>query len=419
MKQSSSSLSSFKASEHQAAGHYGCMTSDSLFIKPATRQELDFYTETLRRDATKEGILSEEDSEGIALGSLISHWMSTFLGSLQEGELSNKPISEQDSLTSTSTSKTGTQTQHDKEYIVLQNLYHGFKSPSILDIKLGSKLTDDSVTSVEKIKRLQNVSETTTSGTHSFRICGMKVYNGNSDNKPNELFPGMDETITTVDAGTNDDSSSQGHYLVYDKIFGRSLNSTTIQRGLELYFHSIASNNKQQFLCLVSNFIHRLQLLYNCLLDYETRSYSASLLFIYESDPQAWENVSVDNYDLRDPLIKEFEVSDNDDEEEEEEEEDDDDDDDNKDGWTSNDSVAIEKQALHNVATAYNIVKQSQSNDVEKDPRSVPRSVPLSSLHLIDFAHSKYVDGEGYDENVIEGVENLIKLFEDIKSSYT
>lgn len=43
------------------------------------------------------------------------------------------------------------------------------------------------------------------------------------------------------------------------------------------------------------------------------------------------------------------------------------------------------------------------------------RTAPLSSLHLIDFAHSKYVDGEGYDENVIEGVENLIKLLQNIK----
>ncbi|KAG5419229.1 hypothetical protein I9W82_002996 [Candida metapsilosis] len=388
MKSIDSSTSSFKASEHQAAGHDGCMTSESLFIKPTTKQELDFYTETVRRDGIKEDNTGED---GVALGSLLSHWMPTFLGSLQKGQL-DKSVSVEDSLTS-----------QDKEYIVLQNLYHGFKNPSILDIKLGSKLTDDSVTPPEKIKRLQKVSDSTTSGSHSFRICGMKVYNGNTDNKPKEIFPGMSKTITTVESEHSLDDTGK-HYLVYDKIFGRSLDSSTIQQGLELYFHSISSN-KLHFICLITNFIHRLQLLYNCLLDYETRSFSASLLFIFESDPSKWENVSVEDFVDYDPLIKEFELSDDDEEE-----------DDNP----SDGTAAIEKEGLDKVSKAYNIVKHTQLDDLNHESgERETLGTPLSSLHLIDFAHSKYVDGEGYDENVIEGVENLIKIFQDIKQSYT
>ena len=53
-------------------------------------------------------------------------------------------------------------------------------------------------------------------------------------------------------------------------------------------------------------FHKRLQLLYNCLLDYEVRIFSGSLLFIYESDLTKWENVTEDNYETYDPLVREM-----------------------------------------------------------------------------------------------------------------
>jgi len=409
MNSINSSTSSFKASEHQAAGHDGCMTLNSLFIKPTTRQELDFYTETLKRDGAKEERYPED--EGIALGSLLSHWLPTFLGSLQKGEFSNKQIFKQ-SLTSSISSSTDNVTAglKSKEYIVLLNLYHEFKKPSILDIKLGSKLTDDLVTPSEKIARLQKVTESTTSGSHSFRICGMKVYNNEKDLlKPKELFPGMDDTITILyDEPENQLSSASNtspKYLVYDKYFGRLLDSNTIQQGLELYFKPLKPKI-HHLMCLIDNFIHRLQLLYNCLLDHETRMYSASLLFIYECDPQVWSNVSVEEYGKYDPLIKEFELSDDDD----------DDDDEDEAENVFNDVDAVEREGLHNVTKAYDVIKQIGASDKYNDcDKDMERTAPLSSLHLIDFAHSKYVDGEGYDENVIEGVENLIKLLQNIK----
>jgi hypothetical protein len=58
--------------------------------------------------------------------------------------------------------------------IVISNLSYNFKKPNIIDIKLGTKLFDR-LASEEKKNRMQNVADTTTSGSLGFRICGMKV----------------------------------------------------------------------------------------------------------------------------------------------------------------------------------------------------------------------------------------------------
>ncbi|RCK55365.1 Inositol polyphosphate multikinase [Candida viswanathii] len=328
---------SFAPSKHQAAGHDGCLTSESLFIKLTGQQEIDFYAETQQKDQLKDA----------ALGSALSHWMPTYMGTLTQGDITKEEQSAEAPAS-------------DKQYIVLLNSYHGFNHPSILDIKLGSKLTDDAVTSQEKIERLQKVSDSTTSGSLSFRICGMKVYNGTSGKKPEvELYEKMNDSSVSVNINDNDDHK----YLEFNKFYGRSLTKSNIKEGLALFFNNHLPKDVERR--LLSNFHKRLQLLYNCLLDYEIRIFSGSLLFIYESDLSKWAKVMDDNYELFDPLVREFE-------------DDEDDDDEEKDTF-----------------------------------------IPLSSLNFIDFAHAKYVPGQGHDENVIQGVENLIEIFESLLQEHS
>lgn len=331
---------SFTPSKHQAAGHDGCLISDALFIKSTFKQEIDFYAETQQKDLLKD----------VPLGSALSHWMPTYMGTLTQGDITKQDESKPEQLL-----------QSDKQYIVLLNSYHGFNHPSILDIKLGSKLTDDEVTPQEKIIRLQKVSDSTTSGNLSFRICGMKVYNGTSYNKPNvELYENMNDSSVSVSINDNDDHK----YLEFNKFYGRSLTKDNVKEGLSLYFNNHLPKEIQKKLLI--NFHKRLQLLYNCLLDYEIRIFSGSLLFMYESDLSKWEKVTDDNYEIFDPLVREFDDDDEDEEDDDEEEE-------NNDTFT-----------------------------------------PLSSLNFIDFAHAKYVPGKGPDENIIQGVENLIDIFESL-----
>ncbi|KAL6449866.1 ARG82 Inositol polyphosphate multikinase [Candida maltosa Xu316] len=267
------------------------------------------------------------------------------MGTLTQGDINNKTPTTNDS---------------DKQYIVLSNSYHGFAHPSILDIKLGAKLTDDEVTSKEKIERLQKVSDATTSGSLNFRICGMKVYNGASDQKPLlELYENMNDSSVSVNIDDNDPH----RYLEFNKFYGRSLSTENVKQGLGLFFNNRLPKDIEKRLLVT--FHRRLQLLYNCLLDYEVRIFSGSLLFIYESDLKKWEKVNDDNYELFDPLVRENIPDDDDDEE------------DDTDSFT-----------------------------------------PLSSLNFIDFAHAKYVPGKGHDENVIQGIENLINIFESLISDH-
>ncbi|KAI5952304.1 hypothetical protein KGF54_003170 [Candida jiufengensis] len=362
----------FEPSKHQAAGHDGCLISDSIFVKPTIKQELEFYSYINTIDQSRESNSIENDD--IYLGSLLSHWMPKFYGNLKEGTInetkeSNKldlNLDDNSSISLTQNSK------NVKDYIVLQNLYHNFKKPNIMDIKLGSKLTDDSKTTEEKIKRLNKVSCETTSGSHSFRICGMKVFN-NQKILPDELFEGMNDTIL-------DDKDD---YFQFNKFFGRSFDSNNIKQGIELFF-KLSMLSPIQISHLIDIFLKRLQLIYNCLLDYEVRMFSASLLFIYEGDPKVWNEINSEDFEDVDPLIKEPEISDD----EESEEIDDND-----------------KAILNDYKVVKNLIDKSPANS----------SPPLSSLNLIDFAHSKPTPNEGYDENVIRGIENLIKIFTELQ----
>ncbi|ODV82348.1 SAICAR synthase-like protein, partial [Suhomyces tanzawaensis NRRL Y-17324] len=315
---------------HQAAGHPGSLTMEggALFIKSTVKQEVDFYTEVAKLDGETES----------AIGSSLLDWLPAFMGTLTEGNLrdANQVV------------------DPSKEYIVLQNLYHGYTYPSILDIKLGSKLTDDSKTEADKIARLQKVSDETTSGSLNFRICGMKLYNGD-DHDPSPFFKGMEQTVHPSMDGSD-------KYLEFDKIFGRSLTKENVIVGLDLYFsHYFAkkTNGDAIILKLLDTFLKRLQLLYNCLLDYEVRIFSGSLLFMYENDLTRWD---LDEYDSLDPLIRDP------------------------------------------------VIPIDDDSDDEDEDTSF--QAPLSGLNLIDMAHAKFVKGKGYDENVVQGIENLIEIFE-------
>ncbi|CAI5758138.1 unnamed protein product [Candida verbasci] len=328
---SSLSTDSFIPSKHQVAGHDGCLTSESLFIKSTTKQEIDFYQETILHDSKK---------ENSNLGDLLSHWMPTFMGTLTEGE--NVKESE-------------------KIHMVLSNSYYGFNYPSILDIKLGSKLTDDLTTTKDKVERLAKVSKSTTSGSLNFRICGMKVFNGFNHQKPKvEFYENMNDSSVSVII-----EESKHYYLEFNRIYGKSLNESNIKKGIYLFFNE-SHLGKEIIKKLLGQFLKRLQILYNCLLDKEIRVFSGSLLFIYESDLKRWQGVNDDNYDDLDPLINE------------------------------------------------NLANLKDEEDEDEEGVYEEIIAPLSSLQLIDFAHARYVPGKGYDENIIQGIENLIEIFQQL-----
>ncbi|CAK7895159.1 inositol polyphosphate multikinase [[Candida] anglica] len=372
----------FVPTVHQAAGHKGSLTAENngtVFAKLTSQQEIDFYTETQ--------IITEDDTaiDDSPLGSHLSDWMPVYMGTLTKSDVAAQSLPASNPLlmdgiippiiapttttTSPSSSTTGIPPSvDDKKYIVLQNLYYGYYKPSILDIKLGSILYDETA-SQEKKDRLQKVAESTTSGSLGFRICGMKVYHSSIDSpKPSinipPIYAGIEESINVVP-----DIESQSVYLEFDKFYGRSLDHTNIKQGILLFFQS--KLHSKLTLKLIENFLKRLQVLYNCVLESGARMIGSSLLFVFENDSIRWSTVeeNLDRYDEFDPLLRDDFFADQDSDDEDE------------------------------------------------------YSAPLSSLNIIDFAHSKYVKDKSHDESVCQGLENLIKVFEeiitDIKSNTT
>lgn len=339
----------YKPSEHQAAGHKGCLTDEegTLFIKKTAQQEIDFYNALREFD-----LKAMQDEEGPGPEIALLEFMPRCMGVLQAGDLTQ-----------------GQAATDDKPYIVLQNLYHGYTCPLVLDIKLGAKLTDDAVTDPEKIERLGKVSAATTSGSHNFRVCGMKVYNNDSDAQPEGMVAGLEDTVQVVE--------TDGHkYLEYNKMYGRGLNRDTVARGIELFFEPLyrTANPKAGALVvyrLVQLFLERLQLLYNTMLDYETRMFSVLVLFTYEGDLARWQVPELGSLPPTHLLVDD------------------------------------ERYREHNPVLPAMMEADDEDDDTEEP-------APLSQLNLIDFAHSKLTPGQGHDDNVITGVENLIKIFEQL-----
>ncbi|EGV59949.1 inositol polyphosphate multikinase [Yamadazyma tenuis] len=340
-------FNAFVSSKHSVAGHAGTLVATGIFSKKTTSQEFEFYQNLQLEDHAR----ADPDHY---VGDLLSDWVPKFYGSLTENSLESSldAVSSQlykmqlsDHTLPESVKLT------DKKYIVLSNLYDKFVNPSILDIKLGSVLTDESA-SPEKVERLKKVSESTTSSSLHFRFCGMKVLHPSSEMPDLSVFGDISDTVTV-------ERDEDVEYLRFDKYFGRNLDGSTVKNALKIFiFHGV--KDKAVGLHYLQQFWKRLQLLYNCLLNYEVRIVSGSLLFILENSDKILDGLDLEEHD---PLILEDEDdSDSDDEEEE--------------------NIAPPKQ--------------------------------ISSLHLIDFAHSKFVKGQGIDDNIMEGIENLITIFEQL-----
>ncbi|KAG0687115.1 hypothetical protein C6P40_002864 [Pichia californica] len=334
--------------QHKAAGHEGPMQSidGSLFVKPTTNQEIEFYNKT----QVKRMKLGD-----IEYGESLFDWMPEYVGVLYPGA-SNDLIRETNGRIDQDLLNKATDTLEiegeNKQYLILNNVLNGFSQPSIMDIKLGSILYDDSA-SIEKIERMKNVSKTTTSGSLSFRIAGMIIKDDFEGKLPQDLPHLKMKDVCNKDF--------EKEYLTFNKYFGRKLTKENVSEGLKIFFRYNKLPKKVQDI-IIQNFYVRLQMLYNCLLDEEVRIVSGSLFFVFENDIERWEKLGYE-----DPIIQPQLANDEDEDDEEEEDTDDD------------------------VVNA-----------------------PLSTLKFIDFAHAKYTPTQGYDEGIVSGIENLFEIIEHV-----
>lgn len=362
----------FTPSPHQAAGHAGILEAGPVFAKLTTDQEIDFYAESRRRHTPDK-----------PLGDDLYDWMPTYMGVLTQGAIANNADS-----TDAIVLKDGDDKLNETESFadLAKNTQKSDQSPSLQVSDSSSTINgaiESSKTAASKPDHKYIVLQNLLWGYKypcilDIKLGSVLVDDSVTEEKRQRLAKVSAETTSgslhfricgmktynghsdvkppEVFEGQSEtvvvEQSDSGNYLKYNKFFGRQLNMTNVKDAIDLFFvhNGHASLRKQ----LISKFHQRLQLIYNSVLDAEVRIKSGSLLFCYDADPAKWTEQVFD----QDALVDEGEIEDD-------------------------------------------------SGD-EEEPAQ------MSNLKLIDFAHSKYVEGEGSDENVLVGIENLVNLFSEL-----
>ncbi|KAF3932277.1 hypothetical protein ABW19_dt0204371 [Dactylella cylindrospora] len=326
-----------KRFSHAAAGHEGVLRDESgaLLIKPCLPKEVEFYQSASKHRE-------------------FARWMPTFMGTLQLNSQTNAAIGDKPGVPPVPAVESGlppsdkgeTSTRSDATVkkpleisIVLSNLTYGFVKPSVMDVKLGAQLWDDEAP-LEKRARLDEVANTTTSRSLGMRIAGMKVWKG--------AEPG---------------------YQVYDKHYGRQFTAENAIDGFKEFLFS-GDLSPEQSKILAKRFADKVAEILKILQNQESRMYSASILFVYESDPDAL-NQALQVEKDRGPVTWPEGVIGNEDE-----------------------------------------VDDTEYEDQEEEDPA--KQYKIEDIKLIDFAHASWTPGQGPDENSIHGVKSVLSLLKEL-----
>ncbi|KIM50975.1 hypothetical protein SCLCIDRAFT_96338, partial [Scleroderma citrinum Foug A] len=355
----------------QVGGHTGVQTTEdgSLLLKPALQREVAFYQ--LVRDGADPGGVVDTSTVTTSGLSMLLPWIPRFIGLLSlEGRIEDPgdvsggsaPAGGDGPPKILPASGTSTPLQT----LVLENLGHGFIKPCILDIKLGTVLYDEGA-SPEKKERMIRTAERTTSLTTGVRLTGFQVYaNDHPDPivtpkaygksiKPEQLSEGIARFFPVHP------SSSASSSAPLESTLDSAISSATVRLGLR----------STTLLVLLTHLLAGLERLRGGLAEAEVRITGGSVLILYEGDWARAEEAA---------RILQEELTEDDDEE-----------------------IEVE------VDESGQVVFDTASSDVDtdSDEEEQPRLVTLS---LIDFAHTRFVPGQGPDTGVLLGIDTLIHL---------
>ncbi|KAK1775949.1 inositol polyphosphate kinase-domain-containing protein [Copromyces sp. CBS 386.78] len=392
------------------AGHDGtmCDSQGELFIKPCTDQELRFYKtaneshqafadlmpvfmgELALNDTTD---VNDIDEQLPAVSSMIpTETKAKVIKQAKEQAAEAAAPHPASSDEKGWEEKAKSKKIKTNKSVVLENSAYGYTRPNIMDAKLGKRLWADDAPQAKKIK-FDEVSAETTSGSHGFRIAGMRVYKGDTD-------PGKLDAMG---------------YKVYDKNYGRNIvkGHNLLEAMRKFIFNSQAGIDEELGKIIAGLFLNDLRRIEEVLASEESRMYSASLLFTFEGDGNALRaaldqtraDMSAEQYKKEDgPYTPGLSAS----------------------RVDSGIEMDDEGQMVFpiNAAMSQNMIlanlaqtpgsqdmELSADSDGESSNGDIPR---IYSLKLIDFAHAEWTPGQGPDENSLFGVRSLIKIFEQL-----
>jgi 1D-myo-inositol-tetrakisphosphate 5-kinase/inositol-polyphosphate multikinase len=283
--------------------------SGSLIIKPCVAAEVEFYE-----------VSNAEHPDFAQL-------MPTFMGSLQRGQ--SKEV--QDHLAAAGSAGNGAIVLP----AALENEPEGKESKHVAE-------TSDPLRGKKLDTGLAIVLENVLAGFQKpgFRIAGMKVWH------PEGL----------------------GEYKVFDKFYGRTLTPDNVKDAFSTFLCLDQKTETSDMVKdVISNIEEAVGSIEQIIAKQESRMYSASLLFVYEGDPQA-------RKEALDSAVAQTAQSRNSDGRRKEDEEIDEDED-------------------------------------EEDEQVEPR---LFDIKMIDFAHAEWTPGQGSDENMLMGIRSVRKVLGDL-----
>jgi 1D-myo-inositol-tetrakisphosphate 5-kinase/inositol-polyphosphate multikinase len=290
--------------------------------------------------------------------------------------------------------------------IVLENVASGFRRPNVLDVKLGARLWADDAPPAKRNK-LDAVAKETTSSSLGYRIAGMKVWTGkNSDIDEGSL---TDPYATKYEGkeGAKGEVIEKDGYRRYDKWYGRSFTEQTVKQGFEAFLAGAKGGKVDRSRMIAQRLVEELRNVQQVLESEESRMYSASVLIIYEGDPEAMEHALEEEKKIPDPRDQDGEEEDNDDVDEEVEFE-----------------ITEEALELVDVQLGDGIPQKAINITIDPSTAQLPSlgdddeeeddAPKVHDLRLIDFAHAAWTPGAGPDENALMGIRSLIKVFQEL-----
>ena len=395
-----------------------CTLSGALIAKPCVQQEIDFYEASALHPEFQEfiplfiGSLSSADQQQPLAIAATQGSGAVFLPPASDAPAATNtsPVpSQQTPIPSKGTSSgtdqpwvpSGGKKLETGLSIVLENIAAGFHRPNVLDVKLGARLWADDAPPAKRNK-LDAVSKETTSGSLGYRIAGMKVWSGS--NGETDEGSRTDPYATKYEGaeGARGEVIEKNGYRRYDKWYGRSFTADNVKEGFETFLAGAKAGSVDRSKMVARRLTEELQNVQRVLETEESRMYSASVLMVYEGDPEAM-NVALEE-EKKIPAQRDSEDEDEDEEVEFE--------------FTEEPLELVDVRLPDGIPQkAINISFDPQTAQVplelgdDEDEEEPPK---VHDLRIIDFAHAKWTQGEGPDENVLMGIRNLVKILNEL-----